>query len=276
MPEWAGLPAMPNTRPGGAFADVNGLRLYFEAHGEGLPVVLLHGGFGTTEMFDPIVPALAATRKVIVPELQGHGRTADIDRPLAPEHLADDIAGLAAYVGYGPVDVLGFSLGGLVALQLAIRHPGVVRRAVVVSAPARSSAIYAERRQTVPSVSEYADALKATPLYARYRAVAPRPEDWPVLVAKMLVAVTTEFDYSTLIRQIETPILIVAADADIFPPSHAAEMFEMLGGGRGDPGTGVARPPSRLAVLPGQSHYTVIGAPALLAAAVHFLNETCD
>jgi pimeloyl-ACP methyl ester carboxylesterase len=276
MPEWACFPAMPTDRTGGEYADVNGLRLYFEAHGEGLPLALLHGGFGTIEMFDAIVPILAGTRKVIVPELQGHGRTADIDRPLRPEFMADDIAGLAAYLGCRQLDILGFSLGGLVALQTVIRHPGLVRRAVVVSAPARSSAIYSQRTQNVPPVSEYADALKATPFYARYNAVAPKPQDWPVLVEKMLVAVTTAFDYSDAIRQMKTPFLLVSADADIFPPSHAAEMFEMLGGGLGDPGTGISRPPSRLAVLPGQSHYTLMGAPALVAATVEFLDATGD
>jgi pimeloyl-ACP methyl ester carboxylesterase len=265
---------MATNRTGGDYADLNGLRLYFEAHGEGLPLVLLHGGFGTIEMFDTIVPILAGARKVIVPELQGHGRTANVDRPLTPEFMADDIAALAGHLGCRQLDVMGFSLGGLVALQTAIRHPSLVRRAVVVSAPARSSAIYSQRTQNVPPVSEYADALKATPFYARYRAVAPRPQDWLLLVERMLVAVTTPFDYSNDIQQMKTPILIVCADADIFPPSHAAEMFEMLGGGQGDPGTGIARPSSRLAVLPGQSHYTVIGAPTLLAATVDFLDAT--
>ena len=268
--------AMASHRTGGEYADVNGLSIYFETHGEGLPLVLLHGGFGTIEMFDAMVPLLAGSRRVITPDLQGHGRTADIDRPLQPEFMADDVARLAEHLEFRQLDVLGCSLGGLVALQIAIRHPSLVRRAVVVSAPARSTAIYAQRTQNVPPVAEFVEAMKATRFYALYSSVAPRPDEWPVLVEKMLVAVTTSFDYSDAVRQMKTPILTVCADADIFPPSHAAEMFEMLGGGLGDPGAGVARSQSRLAVIPGHTHYTLTSAPALLTATVDFLNAADD
>jgi len=265
---------MASPRIGGAYADVNGVPLYFETHGEGLPIILLHGGFATVEMFDALVPVLAASRKVIVPDLQGHGRTADIDRPLLPEFLADDVARLAEYLGFRQFDVFGFSLGGLVALQIAIRHPSLVRRAVVVSAPARSSAIYAQRTQNVPPVAEFAEAMKASRFFGLHSAVAPKPHEWLTLVEKMLVAVTTPFDYSDGVRQMNTPILIVCADADIFPASHGAEMFEMVGGGIGEPGTGIPRPSSRLAVVPGHTHYTIANAPALVAATVDFLSAT--
>ena len=116
------------------YAPVNGLSMYYEIHGEGRPLVLLHGAYMTIDMFGAVLPGLAATRRVIAAEQQGHGHTADADRPITYEQMADDTAALLAHLGVGSADVLGYSMGGATALQLAIRHPAVVRKLVVASA----------------------------------------------------------------------------------------------------------------------------------------------
>src|SRR5687768_5497240 len=126
------------------YADVNGIKLHYEIHGTGRPLVLLHGGLGAIEMFGPNLPALAKGRQVIAVDLQGHGRTADIDRPLDPQLMADDIAALIRHLGLGRADIMGYSLGGGVAVHTAIRHPGVVNRLVVVSTPFRRNGFYPE------------------------------------------------------------------------------------------------------------------------------------
>src|SRR5206468_436025 len=132
------------TNGAGHYADVNGIKLYYEIHGSGKPLVLLHGGLGAIEMFGPNLPALAKGRQVIGVDLQGHGRTADIDRPLSVEFMADDIAALIKHLGISRTDIMGYSLGGGVALQTAIRHPEVVNKLVLVSTPFRRSGFYPE------------------------------------------------------------------------------------------------------------------------------------
>src|SRR5881409_720379 len=133
------------TKAAGQYADVNGIKLYYEIHGTGAPLILLHGGLGAISMFGPNLPALAKGRQVIAVDLQGHGRTADIDRPLSVALMADDIAALIKHLGLESADVMGYSLGGGVALQTAIRHPEVVRKLVVVSTPFRRNAFYPDR-----------------------------------------------------------------------------------------------------------------------------------
>jgi pimeloyl-ACP methyl ester carboxylesterase len=131
---------------GGAYAEVNGLSLYYEVHGEGEPLILLHGGVGAIEMFGEVLPLLARGRRVIGVDLQAHGRTADIDRPMTYEAMADDMAALIEHLGVGEADVMGYSLGGGVALQTAIRHPEAVRKAVLVSTPFKRDGWYPEVR----------------------------------------------------------------------------------------------------------------------------------
>src|SRR3954467_4080760 len=129
----------------GQYADVNGLHMYYETHGEGRPLLLLHGGLGSGEMFGPVIPALAgAGYQLIVPDLQGHGRTADIDRPIDVRLMADDIAALIGHLGLDKPDVVGYSLGGGVAFFTAVRHPEAIRKLVMVSTNIRRNAIYAE------------------------------------------------------------------------------------------------------------------------------------
>ena len=263
------------TKGVGKYADVNGIKLYYEIHGVGRPLILLHGGLGAIEMFGPNLAALARGRRVIAVDLQGHGRTADIDRPLSVELMADDIAALVGHLGLDRPDVMGYSLGGGVALQTAIRHPEVVGKLVVVSTPFRRSAFYAEILAQQGQVgAAAAAAMKQTPMYQLYSRLAPRPEDWPRLLDKIGEAMKQDFDFSREIAGLGATTLIVAADADIFPPAHAVEMFALLGGGQRDGGwDGSGRPKSRLAILPGLTHYTIFSAPALVATVIPFLDE---
>jgi pimeloyl-ACP methyl ester carboxylesterase len=254
---------------------VNGIKLYYETHGVGKPLILLHGGLGAIEMFGPNLPALAKGRQVIAVDLQGHGRTADIDRPISVELMADDIAALIKHLKLDRPDVMGYSLGGGVALQTAIRHPELVGKLVMVSTPIRRSAFYpdilGQQGQVTPAAAE---AMKQTPMYQLYASLAPRPEDWARLLGKMGDAMKNDFDLSTQVAGIKATTLIVAGDADIFPPAHAVEIFGLLGGGKRDGGwDGSGRPKSGLAILPGLTHYTIFSAPALAATVIPFLDQ---
>ena len=232
------------TKGVGSYADVNGIKLYYETQGTGRPLILLHGGLGATSMFGPNLPALAEGRQVIAVDLQGHGRTADVDRPLSTELMADDIAALIKHLKLERPDLMGYSLGGGVALLTAIRHPELVGRLVVISTPIRRNAFYAEILAQQGQVGpEAAEAMKQTPMYQLYASIAPRPEDWPRLLGKIGEAMKQDFDFSQQIAGIKATTLIVAADADIFPPSHAVELFGLLGGGQRDGGwDGSGRP----------------------------------
>lgn len=259
----------------GHYADVNGIKLYYEIQGSGKPLVLLHGGLGAIEMFGPNLAALAKGRQVIGVDLQGHGRTADIDRPLSVQFMADDIAALIKHLGLQRADVMGYSLGGGVALLTAIRHPEVVDKLVVVSTPFRRNGFYpdilAQQGQVTAAAAE---GMKQTPMYQMYASLAPRPQDWARLLGKIGDAMKVDFDYSEQIKGIKATTLIVAGDADIFPPAHAVEMFALLGGGQRDAGwDGSGRPKSRLAILPGLTHYTMFNSPAVVAVAIPFLDE---
>jgi len=272
---FAAMISAPMGQDRGRYARVNGLDLYYEIHGSGRPLILLHGGLGAIEMFGPNLPALAKGRQVIAVDLQGHGRTADIDRPLSVQLMADDIAALIKQLGLQRPDIMGYSLGGGVALQTAIRHPEVVGKLVVVSTPFRRNAFYPEiLAQQAQVGAEAAEAMKQTPMYQMYSSIAPKPEDWPRLLKKIGEAMKQDFDLSSDIARITATTLIVAADADIFPPAHAVEMFGLLGGGKRDGGwDGSGRPKSKLAILPGLTHYTIFSDPALAATVIPFLDE---
>jgi pimeloyl-ACP methyl ester carboxylesterase len=260
--------------PEGHYADVNGVHLYYETHGTGEPLVLLHGALGAGSMFDDNLAQLAKGRQVILVDLQGHGRTADIDRPLDPRYMADDVAALIRHLKLGRADVMGFSLGAGVALETAIRHPDVVRKVVSVSAIVRRRAMYPEillQQATVNAAA--ADGMKQTPMYLAYHAVAPRPDDFPRLLDKLGTLMRSDFDYTPDIPRITAPVLLVQGDADIVPPSYAAELFGLLGGGKKDGGfDGSGKPRSRLAILPGRTHYDILDDPTLMPLAIAFLD----
>jgi pimeloyl-ACP methyl ester carboxylesterase len=261
----------------GAYADVNGINLYYETHGTGRPLILLHGGLMSGEMFGPVIPALtAAGHQVIAPDLQGHGRTADIDRPIDIRLMADDIAALIEHLGLDKPDVVGYSLGGGVAFWTAIKHPELVRRLVTVSANIRRGAIYPEMLGQQGQVSAAAaEFMKDTPMYKLYQRVAPRPEDFGRLLDKIGASMANDFDFSDEVRGLQVPTLIVAADADMAPPSHYVEVFGLLDGGKRDGGwMGEGRPAGghALAILPGLTHYNIGASPLLAAAAITFLD----
>lgn len=257
------------------YAPVNGLDLYYASSGEGAPLILLHGGFGATEMFDSLLPTLAAGRRVIAVDLQGHGRTADVDRPLRIESMADDIAALIGHLGLGTASVMGYSLGGAVALQTAIRHPALVDRLIVVSTPFRRTGWYPGSLAAMDAMGAHvAEGMKATPMYELYARIAPRPEDWPRMWDKMGDLLRQDYDWSAGVAALAMPTMLVCGDADSLSPAHAAEFFALLGGGQRDGSwdrSGVT--PHRLAILPGATHYDIFMSPALAAAVGPFLAE---
>lgn len=261
----------------GHYADVNGLHLYYETSGSGRPLILLHGGLGSGEMFGPVRAALAGSHQVIAVDLQGHGRTADIDRPLDPWFMADDIAALIDQLGLDRPDLVGYSLGGGVALRVAVCYPEKIGRLVAASAFIRRNAVYPELLEQQGQVgAAAAEFMKDTPMYELYQRVAPRPEDFPRLLDKVGAALAQDFDLSEEIRGLQVPTLIVAADADMAPPSHFVEIFGLLGGGQRDGGwMGEGRPAGghALAILPGLTHYTIFSSPLFATVTLAFLDQ---
>ncbi|MFF5171531.1 alpha/beta fold hydrolase [Micromonospora sp. NPDC000089] len=261
----------------GQYAEVNGIKLYHETHGEGRPMILLHGGLGSGEMFGAILPALTERHRVTLVDLQGHGRTADIDRPLDVTLMADDVAALIDHLGLDKPDVVGFSLGGGVALHTGIRHPEKVGRVVSASAHIRSDAVYPEMRaQQTQMGAAAAEFLKDTPMYELYQRVAPHPEAFPQLLDKIGEALKTEFDYTEQVKGLRVPTLVVAGDADMAPPSHFVEVFKLLDGGLRDGGwTDEGRPAGghALAILPGLTHYNLVDSPLFAAVTLDFLGK---
>ena len=259
------------------YAEVNGINFYYEIHGSGRPLVLLHGGLGSGEMFTPVLPMFAERHQVIVVDLQGHGRTADIDRPIDFRLMADDIAALIDHLKLHRPDLVGYSLGGGVALQVAVKYPNKIRRLVLVSANVRRDAIPAEMlAQQVQVNAGAADFMKDTPMYQNYQRVAPRPEDFPRLLDKIGASMAKDFDYSDDVRGLQMPTLIVAADADMAPPGHYVDAFKLLDGGLRDGGwMGEGRPKGghALAILPGLTHYNIVSSPLFAAVALAFLDE---
>jgi len=261
----------------GQYAEVNGINLYFETHGTGQPLILLHGGLGSGEMFGPTLTQLAQQHQVIAVDLQGHGRTADIDRPIDIRLMADDIAALIDHLKLDKPDVVGYSLGGGVALFTAVKYPDKVRRLVVASAHARRDAIppemLAQQAQVNAAAAEF---LKDTPMWELYQRVAPHPEDFPRLLDKVGEAMAQDYDYTEDVRSLQVPTLLVAADADMAPPSHYVEMFKLLDGGLRDGGwMGEGRPKGghALAILPGLTHYNLAVSPLFAAVTLNFLDD---
>ena len=261
----------------GQYAEVNGINLYFETHGTGHPLILLHGGLGSGEMFGPTLTELAQQHQVIAVDLQGHGRTADIDRPIDIRLMADDIAALIDHLKLDKPDVVGYSLGGGVALFTAVKYPDKVRRLVVASAHARRDAIppemLAQQAQVNAAAAEF---LKDTPMWELYQRVAPHPEDFPRLLDKVGEAMAQDYDYTEDVRSLQVPTLLVAADADMAPPSHYVEMFKLLDGGLRDGGwMGEGRPKGghALAILPGLTHYNLAISPLFAAVTLNFLDD---
>jgi pimeloyl-ACP methyl ester carboxylesterase len=258
------------TTPQSGYAPVNGLRMYYEIHGAGEPLVLLHGAFGAIDLWGPILSTLAEHHQVMAVELQGHGHTADIvDRPLGYEQMADDVGALMEHLGIERADVVGYSMGGTTGLQLAIRHPQRVRKLVAVSPNYRSDGYYPELLAGLLQMTP--EIFAGTPEEAAYLRHAPQPEDFPVLVEKQKDLPQGFAFPEQDVAAIAAPTLLIYGDSDVVRPEHAVALFRLLGGGV--PGDLVGLPGSQLAILPGTTHRSIVDerADQLLTVIAPFL-----
>ena len=238
------------------YAPVNGLKMYYEVYGTGKPLLLLHGAFSSIDMaFGALIPELSKTRQVIAVEMQGHFRTADIDRPFSLESLADDAAALLKYLKVDSADIFGYSMGAITAWEVAIRHPEVVRRLIIVSGVYKYEGWSPETRAIFPTITP--EIFAQTPIKTEYDRLAPDPKHWTEFINKMLKFVKTPYDLGAeKIKAIKSPTLIITADGDGVLPEHAVEMFRLRGGGyMADFGP---KPKAQLAILPGNSHISVM------------------
>jgi pimeloyl-ACP methyl ester carboxylesterase len=243
-----------------AYAPIGELNMYYEVHGQGRPVVLLHGAYQTADTMGELLRGLAETYQVIVPEMQAHGRTADVDRPITYEQMADDTAELVRHLGIENADFVGYSMGGAIGLQVAIRHPQLVRRLVMASSGFASDAAHPEALEMFPSISP--EMFAGSPIEEEYQRIAPNPDDFPNLVWKLKELDTNEFSWpEDDIRAISAPTLIVVGDSDVVTLEHAVTLFRLRGGGVMGDLSGL--PDSQLAVLPGTTHYIPPGSGML-------------
>ena len=258
------------------YAPVNGLQMYWRSLGEGgVPLVVVHGGFGVIDLFGDVLDRLAERCRVVAVELQGHGHTGDVDRPFSFESFGDDLAALVEHLDLGRVDLLGYSLGGGASLRAAIQHPEVVRRLVLVAAPCKREGWLPDVREGMAQVGRAGfEMMRHSPMYSAYAAVAPDVDAFPELMDKTGALLRMPYDWTEEVRAMTVPTLLVYGDADSVPPSHAAEFFALLGGGQRDAGWGGSgRPASGLSVLRGRTHYDVFDAPELPAVVTGFLDE---
>lgn len=249
-----------------AYAPVNGLELYYEISGSGTPLIVLHGGFMTIKAMGELIPALARTRQVIAVELQGHGHTALSERPFTIEAMADDIGGLIEQLNLEQADILGFSMGGEVAQQTAIRHPEKVGKLVLISAPCAFEDWYPEVQAGMAQIN--AEFMRSTMMYDVYASVAPHVEDWDRFVGSMHQLMTTDhYNWRDQIAALDKPILLIAGDADSISPASMVAFFALLGGGKGD-AMYSGRPAAQLAMLPGSTHINIIDRVELLLGCI--------
>jgi len=256
--------------------DAHGVSYYYEVRGTGEPLLLLHGGLGTIEMFDPILDMLTHHRTVIAVDLHGHGRTTLGDRPFSLIDMADDMAVVLKALGYQVVDVLGYSMGGGVALRFAIQHPELARRVALVSTSFAREGYHPEMLPMQEQVSAAAaEFMKDTPMYGAYVAVAPNPEDFPKLLDRMGALMRTPYNWSAEVSGLKMPVMLVYGDSDMYRPEHIVEFYHLLGGGLRDPGwMREHMSQNRLAILPNLTHYEMFSSPELATAVLPFLDGT--
>lgn len=258
------------------YAPINGLEMYWESYGTGeTPLIVIHGGFGLITMLSNLIEPLAAKRRVIAIELQGHGHTRDIDRPFSYEAFADDVAGLIRHLELVKVDLIGHSLGAYVGLRTAIQHPDLVDRVVVVSVPFRRDGWYPEVLAAFDHMGRANfPHLQPSPLYQGYVEVAPDPDAFPSLMDKIGELQRQPYDWSDEIHDLAAEVLLVFADADSIPTSHIAEFYALLGGGQRDASwDGSGRPNAQLAILPGLTHYDIFGSTLLIEITEPFFSQ---
>ena len=255
-------------------AAVNGVNYHYALYGKGEPLLLLHGGMFHTEMFGPNLTKLAQSRQVIGVDLQGHGRTPLGDREISMVDIGNDMAGVLKKLGYSKVDVLGYSMGGGVAFQLAAQHPEMVRRLVLVSTPYAQDGFYPEMLpQQAQMSAAMADAMKETPIYKSYAAIAPNPEEFPKLLDAMGAYMRKSYDWSADVKKLTMPVMLIYGDSDMFRPEHEVKFYQLLGGGLKDAGWQREHmSQNRLAILSDVTHYEMGVAPQLVDTALPFLN----
>jgi pimeloyl-ACP methyl ester carboxylesterase len=242
---------------------VNGMQMYYEVSGAGDPLIVLHGAYMNIPSMGAIIPKLAMTHKVYALELQGHGRTTDIDRPITYSNLADDVAAFMDAVGLPKADVFGYSMGSAAALQLAIRHPEKVNKLVAASVAYDAKGFQPAFTAMIPTMTP--EMFANTPLPAEYKKLAPNPNGFPELARKLIQLEREPMAWEADVRKLKLPVLVIAGDADVATLEHTVSLFRLLGGGEaGDMGKPL--PASRLAVMPATSHTSVITQPNLLMA----------
>ena len=256
------------------YVTASGVRYYYEIHGTGEPLLLLHVGLGHTQMFGPVLETLAKNRQVIGVDLEGHGHTALGPGEISLPRMGDDMAAILKELGYREVDAMGYSLGGGVAFRLAVQHPQLVRRLVLVSAGFARNGFYPEMLPMQAQVgAAMADAMKDTPMYQSYVAVAPHPEDFPKLLDRMGALMRTDYDWSEDAKKLSMPTMLIFGDSDMYRPEHEVQFYQLLGGGLRDAGwEGETMSRNRLAILPGLTHYDIFLSPDLSATALPFLD----
>jgi pimeloyl-ACP methyl ester carboxylesterase len=254
---------LANAQAVGHRVNVNGMRMYYEVSGSGDPLVVLHGAYMNIPSMGAIIPKLAQTHRVYAVELQGHGRTTDIDRPITYQNLADDVAALMDAVGLQKADVFGYSMGAIAGLQLAIRHPAKVNKLVAASVAYDLKGWQPEFIAFIPQMT--VEMIVAMPFAQDYKKLAANPNGFPELARKLIALEKEPMAWAEDVKKMKTPVLIISGDADVNTLEHAVAMFRLLGGGvMGDMGKPL--PASRLAVMPATSHTAVITQTDLLHA----------
>ena len=254
--------------------EVDGIQYHYQIRGQGAPLLLLHGGLGSVDMFAPIMPALAAKRQIIGIDLQGHGRTPLGSRPLSIAAMGAEMAAILKKLGYGPVDVMGYSMGAGVAFQLAVQHPQQVRRLALVSGSFAKDGFFPEMIEAQAQISsKVAEGMKDTPMYKSYVAVAPSPGDFPKLLDAIGEMMKKPFDWSADVPKLTMPVMLVYGDSDMYRPEHVVKFYQLLGGGLKDAGWQRENMPrNRLAILPGLTHYDIFLSPLLPLTVLPFLD----
>jgi pimeloyl-ACP methyl ester carboxylesterase len=257
------------------YVAANGVDYWFEIHGKGEPLLLLHGGLMWTGAFGPTITKLAENRRVIGVDLHGHGHTALGNRKINLVDIGRDLAVVIQKLGLRQVDVMGYSFGGGAGMQLAFQHPTLVRRLVVMSAPYAQNGFFPEMLPQQAAVgAAAADAMKETPMYKGYAAIAPRPQDFPKLLDAMGEHMRRPYDWSADVKQLKMPVMLVYGDSDMIRPEHIVSFYQLLGGGLKDAGwMREHMSKNRLAILPDVTHYEMGVAPALPATVLPFLKE---
>jgi pimeloyl-ACP methyl ester carboxylesterase len=256
------------------YVAANGVNYWFEIHGRGEPLLLLHGGLFSTRMFGPTLTTLAEDRRVIGVDLHGHGRTGLGARSkINPVEIGRDLAVVIQKLGFRRVDVMGYSFGGAAALQLAFQHPALVRRLVILSAPYAQNGFFPEMLPQQAAVgAAMADSMKQTPMYKNYVELAPRPQDFPRLLDAMGEYMRTPYDWSASVKRLSMPVMLVYGDSDMIRPEHIVSFYQLLGGGLKDAGWSREHmSKNRLAILPNLTHYETGTAPIVATTVLTFL-----